>query len=306
MPASEPLPHFVDDLAGFDGLRAHYLDEGAHDSGQVFLCLHGQPSWSYLYRRMIPHFVAAGGRVIAPDLFGFGKSDKPSDEAFYAFTRHRDMLLAFVERLDLRNITLVVQDWGGILGLTLPIAAPARYSRLIVMNTTLGTGDVALSEGFLQWRAYANSQHDLDIARLMARSRPQLSPSEAAAYAAPFPDARYKAGVRRFPNLVPDNPDAEGAAISRAARTWWECAWRGDTFMAIGATDPVLGPAVMDQLRKHIRGCPSPLIHPTAGHFLQEWGNEIAPKALAEFTHADPDVQWPDRRIARSITSVFK
>jgi haloalkane dehalogenase len=274
-------PHYVDDLTGSDGLRLHYVDAGAPDSKQVFLCLHGQPTWSYLYRKMIPHFVAAGGRVVAPDLFGFGKSDKPADEAFYSFSRHRDSLLAFVEKLDLRNITLVVQDWGGLLGLTLPMADAPRYVRLIVMNTALGTGDVALGEGFLQWRAYANSQPDLDIAKLMARSCPQLSPAEAAAYAAPYPDARYKAGVRRFPNLVPDHPDADGAALSRAARAWWGNDWNGTSFMAIGAKDPVLGPPVMRELRKLIRACPEPFVHPTAGHFVQEWGDEIAPKALA-------------------------
>lgn len=280
-------PHYVDDLDGFAGLRLHYLDEGAPGAGQVFLCLHGQPTWSYLYRKMIPHFVAAGGRVVAPDFFGFGKSDKPADDGFYTFSRHRNMLLAFVERLDLRNITLVVQDWGGLLGLTLPMAAPQRYSRLIVMNTALGTGDIPLGEGFLQWRAYANSQPDLDIAKLMARSCPHLTPAEAAAYAAPFPDVRYKAGVRRFPNLVPDNPDADGAALSRDARTWWGREWKGKCFMAIGAADPVLGPPAMNYLRKLIRACPEPFIHPTAGHFVQEWGDEIAPRALAELARGD-------------------
>ena len=276
-------PHYLNDLNGFDGLRLHYLDEGTSVAERVFLCLHGQPTWSYLYRKMIPHFEKAGGRVVAPDLFGFGKSDKPVDEAFYTFSRHRDLLLAFVERLDLRNVTLVVQDWGGILGLTLPMSAPQRYSRLIVMNTTLATGDAPLGEGFLQWRAYANSQPDLDITRLMARACPQLSPAEAAAYGAPYPDIRYKAGVRRFPNLVPDRPDADGAAASRAARSWWRDDWKGSSFMAIGATDPVLGTPVMQRLRKQIHGCPESHIHPTAGHFVQEWGDEIALAALAHF-----------------------
>ncbi|MCX7171992.1 MAG: haloalkane dehalogenase [Proteobacteria bacterium] len=279
-------PNYLDDLNGFEGLRLHYLDEGPPDSEQVFLCLHGQPTWSYLYRKMIPHFVASGGRVVAPDLFGFGKSDKPAGEAFYTFSRHRDMLLAFVDRLDLQHITLVVQDWGGLLGLTLPVAGPRRYVRLIVMNTTLGTGDVELSKGFLQWRAYANTQPDLDVAKLMARSCPQLSASEAAAYGAPFPDIRYKAGVRRFPRLVPESVDDDGAAISRAARDWWGSAWNGSSFMAIGATDPVLWLPVMKHLRSLIRGCPEPFIHPTAGHFVQEWGDEIAAKALAEFARA--------------------
>ena len=283
LPGFPYLPNYIADLPGFEGLRMHYLDEGQADAGQVFLCLHGQPTWSYLYRKMIPKFVAAGGRVIAPDVFGFGRSDKPADESFYSFTRHREMLLALVERLDLRNITLVVQDWGGLLGLTLPIAAPQRYARLLVMNTGLGTGDVSLGAGFLQWRAYANSQPDLDIAKLMARSCPHLSAAEAAAYGAPYPDLHYKAGVRRFPNLVPDNVDADGAAISREARTWWGTEWQGQSFMAIGATDPVLGPPVMNYLRGLIKNCPEPFVHPVAGHFVQEWGDEIADAALAAF-----------------------
>ena len=276
-------PNYLNDLPDFEEMRVHYLDEGAQDSDQVFLCLHGQPTWSYLYRKMIPHFVAAGGRVVAPDLIGFGRSDKPEEESFYTFSRHRDMLLALVEKLDLQNITLVVQDWGGLLGLTLPMAQPHRYTRLVVMNTALATGDVPLGEGFMQWRAYANSQPDLDIAKLMARSCPQLTPAEAAAYGAPFPDIRYKAGVRRFPNLVPDHVDADGAAISRAARDWWGTQWTGRSFMAVGATDPVLGLAVMKGLRRLIHGCPEAFIHSTAGHFVQEWGDEIAPLALAEF-----------------------
>ncbi len=283
LPGYAFAPNYLDGLSGFEGLRVHYLDEGARDSDQVFLCLHGQPTWSYLYRKMIPHFVAAGGRVVAPDLPGFGRSDKPQDESFYSFSRHREMLLALVEQLDLQNITLVVQDWGGLLGLTLPLQAASRYTRLIIMNTALGTGDVPLGEGFLQWRAYANSQPDLDVAKLMARSCPQLSPGEAAAYGAPFPDASYKAGVRRFPNLVPDHVDADGAAISRAARDWWSSQWTGRSFMAVGATDPVLGLAVMKGMRRLIRGCPEPFVHPVAGHFVQEWGDEIAPRALAEF-----------------------
>ncbi len=235
---------------------------------------------------MIPHFLADGGRVVAPDFFGFGKSDKPADEAFYTFRRHRDTLLALVDALDLRNITLVDQDWGGLLGLTLPLVEPFRYRRLIVMNTTLGTGDVGLGEGFLRWRDYASKQPDLDVAMLMARSCPQLSPGEAAACSAPFPHARDKAGVRRFTNLVPDNPDAEGASISRAARSWWGREWTGNTFMVIGAMVPVLGPPDMARLKQLIRDCPEPHVHATAGHFVPEWGDEIAPLALAGLARA--------------------
>ena len=147
-----------------DGLRLHYVDEGPRDGRRTLLCLHGQPTWSYLYRRMIPVFVAAGDRVVAPDFLGFGRSDKPADEAIYTFDFHRDALLGLIEALDLRNIVLVVQDWGGLIGLTLPMAVPERYAALLVMNTTLGTGDAPLGEGFLAWRAFSNRNPDMDIA----------------------------------------------------------------------------------------------------------------------------------------------
>jgi haloalkane dehalogenase len=276
-------PHYVSSLPGFEGIRVHYLDEGPGDASATVLCLHGQPTWSYLYRKMVPVFVAAGQRVIAPDFIGFGRSDKPEDEAFYTFTRHRTMLLEFLRSLALSNLTLVVQDWGGLLGLTLPIALPGVVRRLIVMNTALATGDVPLGKGFTDWRAFANRNPDLDISALMLRAVPGLSTEEAQAYAAPFPDVRFKAGVRRFPNLVPEHPDDDGAAVSREARHWWSAQWDGASFMAVGALDPVLGPAAMNYLRKQIRGCPEALMMSGAGHFAQESGEVIARAALAAF-----------------------
>ena len=283
LPGFPYAPQYTSALPGFDGLRVHYVDEGPLDASTTVLCLHGQPTWSYLYRKMIPVLVAAGQRVVAPDLLGFGRSDKPEDEAFYTFTRHREMLLAFVRALDLTNVTLVVQDWGGLLGFTLPMELPGVVTRLIAMNTALGTGDVPLGKGFLDWRAFSNSRPDMDVAALMRRSVPALSEAEAHAYGAPFPDVRYKAGVRRFPNLVPEEPDQDGAAISREARAWWSTQWRGDSFMAVGMKDPVLGPPVMRQLRTLIRGCPEPLELADAGHFVQEQGDVVAAAALAAF-----------------------
>jgi haloalkane dehalogenase/tRNA(adenine34) deaminase len=287
LPGYDFAPHYLEDLPGTEGLRLHYLDEGPAEA-QVALCLHGQPTWSYLYRKMIPAFCAAGMRVLAPDFFGFGRSDKPVDEAIYTFDFHRAALLAFCERHRLRGATLVCQDWGGLLGLTLPMDLPGAFTRLIVMNTALATGDTPLTDGFLAWRAFNNSHPDMDIAGLMRRAVPGLTPAEAAAYAAPFPDARYKAGVRRFPNLVPDRPDAPGAAISRRAREWWGNTWSGQSFMAIGMQDPVLGPPAMHALRGQIRGCPPPLEVAEAGHFTQEAGAVIVHAALAHFagTHA--------------------
>lgn len=262
-------PHYLE----WRGLRVHYLDEGAGE--KVYLCLHGEPTWSYLYRKMIPPFVASGARVVAPDFIGFGRSDKPEDEAMYTFDFHRSFLLDFIQSLDLKRMTLVVQDWGGLLGLTLPMEMPERFERLLVMNTMLGTGDVPLTAGFLAWRAYVAKNPDLDCGKLLARTCPHLSEAEAAAYDAPFPDARYKAGVRRFPRLVPEKENDAGAQVSRRAREWLKNEWQGECFMAVGAKDPVLGVPAMRLLRTWIRNCPEPLIIGNGGHFLQEWGQEV-------------------------------
>ena len=272
-------PHYIDTLPGYEGLRVHYLDEGPRDAARTFLCLHGQPTWSFLYRKMIPVFVANGARVICPDWLGFGRSDKPTDDNVYTFHFHRNMMKAFVEALDLQNITLVCQDWGGILGLTLPMDMAKRFERLLVMNTAIPVGQ-SPGAGFDAWRAFNRSQPDLDIAGLMQRATSILSDEEAAAYAAPFPDQSYKAGVRRFPELVMTDPDMEGVETSKKAAAWWQSEWGGETFMAVGAQDPVLGVGQMDDLRATIKGCPPPMIIDDGGHFVQEWGEDIALAAL--------------------------
>jgi len=259
-----------------DGLRLHYADIGPRTARRTWLCLHGEPTWSYLYRRMIPVFAGRGDRVVAPDFLGFGRSDKPAEDGAYGFDFHRQSLIDLIEALDLRHIVLVVQDWGGLIGLTLPMVMPERFGALLVMNTMLGTGDEPLGRGFLDWRAFCNRNPDMDVARLMQRACPHLSDAEAAAYAAPYPDAAYKAGVRAFPNLVPDRSDAPGAALSRQARDFWRTAWTGKSLMAIGMKDPVLGPPVMRALHATIRNCPQPIEIAEGGHFLQEWGEGIA------------------------------
>ena len=283
LPGFPFAPHYVEGLGGYEGLRVHYLDENpAAPSGRVVLCLHGQPTWCYLYRKMIPVFTAAGHRVVAPDFLGFGRSDKPVEDAVYTFGFHRGMLLRFTETLDLRRVTLVVQDWGGLLGLTLPMEFPDRIDRLIVMNTGLGIGR-SPGPGFEAWKSFVASKPDFDVAALMKRSVPGLSDAEAAAYEAPFPDARYRAGVRRFPALVPVTPDMEGVAESQRAADFFRERWSGQSFMAIGMQDPVLGPPVMRALAHVIRGCPPPLELAHAGHFTQEHGREVAERALAAF-----------------------
>jgi haloalkane dehalogenase len=270
-------PHY---LTQSNGLRMHYLDEGEGD--RTFLCLHGQPSWSYLYRKMLPIF-AEKGRVIAPDLFGFGKSDKPTDQAVYTFDFHRSGLVELVETLDLQNVTLVCQDWGGLLGLTLPPFMAQRFNRLIIMNTGFATGEVPLGDGFKAWQLFNRSQPDMDIAALMQRGASVLSDAEAAAYGAPFPDVTYKAGVRQFPELVPGEPDAPGAKVSQQSRDWWRDTWSGQSFMAIGGSDPVITKNAMMHMHGLIRGCPPPMIVEEAGHFVQEWGEPIARAALKAF-----------------------
>lgn len=284
--------HRFADLPGFPhpahhvdvgGLRMAYVDVGPRDADTVYLCLHGEPTWSYLYRRMIPVLTAAGVRVVAPDLLGFGRSDKPVDDRDHTFDLHRDSLLALWRALDLRDVTLVVQDWGGLLGLTLPVEPDIadRTSRLLVMNTALATG-TSLGPGFDAWRAYAASTDDLPVGALMRRAEPALSAAEAAAYDAPFPDSTYKAGVRRLPQMVMTRPDMPGVDVSRRAADFWATRWTGPTFMAVGQRDPVLAP-VMPALRATIRGCPEPLVLPDAGHFPQEHGEVVARAALDHF-----------------------
>ncbi|KAJ9629348.1 hypothetical protein H2203_001721 [Taxawa tesnikishii (nom. ined.)] len=245
-------------------LRMAYIDESSGSepaATETFLCLHGQPTWSYLYRKMIPVFLnytATQGkatpsrRVIAPDLFGFGRSDKPTSEGHYTFHFHRNALLHLVREMDLQNITLVVQDWGGILGLTLPLEEPSRFKRLVVMNTTIATG-LKPSQGFLDWRDYSNRSPDMAIGRLIGRGAKHLSEAELQAYDIPFPGAEYKAGVRRFPNLVMIDESMEGADISRKAAELFKTQdlfGPKDIFMACGMRDPVLGPSVMRNLAR--------------------------------------------------------
>ena len=314
-------PHYLEQLPGYEGLRLHYVDAaptplttattasrsgdardhapGAaarppgtwappprHESPPVFLCLHGEPTWAYLYRKMIPVFTQAGCRVVVPDFFGFGRSDKPVEDQAYTFHFHRDALMRFIEALDLRNVVLVVQDWGGFIGLTLPMEYPDRITGLLIMNTDLPAGR-APSVAFYGFKAFMAMQRDPRVGWLMRRAVPGLSAAEAEAYAAPFPDARYKAGVRRFPRMVMVRPDMEGVEVTRAARDYLARNWSGPTFMAVGTRDPFLGPPVMNRLRETIQAAPEPL-RVRAGHFVQEAGREVAGAALGHFMGVHP------------------
>jgi haloalkane dehalogenase len=277
-------PKYVETLPGYEGLRTHYLDLGPRDAPQTFLCLHGEPTWCYLYRKMIPVMLASGARIIAPDFLGFGRSDKPASVEDYTFHFHRNFLLRFTEYLDLKNITLVVQDWGGMLGLTLPADAGfrARLSRLIVMNTVIPVG-TPLDPSFYEWRQMVRTTPDLQVGAHILSQTPHLSKAEVAAYDVPFPDVSYKCGVRSFPDLVMVEPGMEGIPEAMAASSFWSTDWNGQTFMAIGETDTNLGLKTMLPLRDAIQGCPEPLLLKDAGHFVQEWGEPVATAALRAF-----------------------
>lgn len=270
-------PNYVDTLTGFEGARMHYLDEGPRDAGRVYLCLHGEPTWSYLYRKMLPVFTAAGGRVVAPDLFGFGRSDKPA-ETVYSFDFHRRSLLRLIETLELSNITIVCQDWRGLLGLTLPLEIADRIGGVIAMNTILVTGDMPLPEAFVAWRQWAADHPDMDIGAAMRFLDDTLPDDIFDAYRAPFPDARSKAGPRSFPQLVPTGPDSPGVEISRRARDWWQNEWHGHALVACGVHDKILSLPVMQLLASWMKGCPPVLEVGEAGHFCQERGEIVARK----------------------------
>lgn len=252
-------------------LRMHYLDEGPPD-GEVVLLLHGEPSWSYLYRTMIPVLTAAGRRCVAPDLIGFGRSDKPADRGDYTYARHVEWLrAALFDRLDLTGITLVCQDWGGLLGLRLVGEHPDRFARVVAANTGLPTGDAELTDAFAAWQRFSQESPVFPIGSIVEGGcRTSFSPEVAAAYDAPFPDDTYKAGARSFPSLVPTTPEDPAAAANRAA--WQQLRKFEKPFVtAFSDGDPITagGEKILQREIPGATGRQHAVIV-GAGHFLQE------------------------------------
>lgn len=266
-----------------DGLRMACVDEG-EAAARPILLLHGEPSWSYLYRSMIPPLLAAGHRVIAPDLIGFGRSDKPTEREDYTYANHMRWLTTLVvDVLDLNDIVLFCQDWGGLLGLRLVAEHPERFAAVVASNTFLPTGDRDLGDGFRAWKEYSQIVPDFKVGQIVdGGSARALSDAEVAAYDAPFPDDAYKAGARQFPTLVPGTPDDPATPANRAA---WEALGRFDKpfVCAFGDQDPITRGADA-ALRAHIPGAAGQPHATIAGaaHFSQEdAGPELAEIVLA-------------------------
>ncbi|HEY5025048.1 MAG TPA: haloalkane dehalogenase [Acidimicrobiales bacterium] len=282
-------PHYVEVPSGEgDGrLRVHYLDEGPHSGTEKILLMHGEPSWSYLYRKMIGPLTGAGFRVIAPDLVGFGRSDKPADRGDYTYARHVEwMRTALFDELGLTDVTFVGQDWGGLIGLRLVAEHPDRFRRVVAANTGLPTGDLDMGEAFLAWRKFSQEVPSLPVGAIVGGgcvSDPP--PGVIAAYNAPFPDESYKEGARQFPVLVPSRPDDPAADANRRA---WEVLREFDKpfLCAFSDRDPITHGAerIFCDLVPGTRGQNHTTIT-DAGHFLQEDKGEDLATAVIDFVH---------------------
>jgi len=292
LPGYPFAPHYalVDERTAPNGtLRVHYVDEGPRDAAAVLL-LHGEPTWSYLYRKMIPVLVEAGHRTIAPDLVGFGRSDKPTERSDYTVSRHVGWMRAFIEELDLRDITLFAQDWGGIIGLRLVAEIGERFARVVIGNTGCPHPEepVEVPEALRAWRDFSSTDPEFSFAKLVGESTPGITASEAAAYDAPFPDESYKAGARQFPQLIPLQPDDPAGPAQRAA---WAalCKWEKPFLTTFSDGDPFTagGDLTFQENVPGASGQPHTTIR-DAGHFLQEnKGSEVA-RVVADFIAQTP------------------
>jgi haloalkane dehalogenase len=264
----------------------HFVDEGPTDAAPILL-MHGEPSWSYLYRKMIPVLTGAGHRTVAPDLPGFGRSDKPADRHDYTYQRHVDWMHAFLDATALTDITLVCQDWGGLIGLRLVAESPDRFARVVAANTFLPTGDNHPGDAFLAWRTYSQEVDDFKVGNIInGGCVSDLAPEIVAAYDAPFPDDSYKEGARQFPTLVPTTPDDPASEPNRRA---WEVLsrWEKPFLTAFSDSDPVTGGGdkVLQAKVPGTAGQPHTTIA-GGGHFLQEDKGEDLARVVADFVAA--------------------
>ncbi len=276
-------PHYLevsdDDLGT---LRIHFVDEGPRNA-PVVLCLHGEPSWSFLYRKMIPVFTAAGFRAVAPDLVGFGRSDKPASRSDYSYKKHVQWMKDWLDAAGLTDITLLGQDWGGLIGLRLVAENPGLFSRFSLSNAGLPTGDQAMSEAFDRWRQFSQQDPEFDIGNIVNQfGRGSLSEAEIMAYRAPFPSNEYKEGARQFPLLVPASPDDPAAEDNR--RAWQSLMqWDKPALMCFSDSDPITAGADRPFLKLVPGTRNQPHITLRGSHFIQEEDGETWAKAVVEW-----------------------
>jgi haloalkane dehalogenase len=289
LPGFPFAPHYLDvpDCEG-GSLRVHYVDEGSPDAEPVLL-LHGEPSWSFLYRTMVPIIAGAGLRAVVPDLVGFGRSDKPSKRTDYTYERHVDWMRSLVDQLGLSRITLFGQDWGGLIGLRLAAEEDGRFARIVAANTFLPTGDRRLGDAFLAWQRFSQETETFRVGRIVnGGCTTDLSPDVIAAYDAPFPDETYKEGARQFPTLVPTRPDDPASEANRRA---WEVLhrWEKPFLTAFSDSDPVTagGDRVLQREIPGTAGRQHTTIE-SAGHFLQEDRGEQLARVVVDFIEATP------------------
>ena len=291
LPGYQFSPNYltIDDSDGGE-LRVHYLDEGPRDADPVLL-MHGEPSWCYLYRKMIGPLTAAGHRVIAPDLVGFGRSDKPAERDDYTYQRHVNWMQQVLEQLALTNITLVCQDWGGLIGLRLVAENPDRFARVVAANTMLPTGDHHPGDAFLKWQEFSQNTPIFPAGKIIQTGLAlPISDDIVAAYDAPFPDESYKAGARQFPLLVPIRPDDPASEANRAA---WEVLkeWQKPFLTAFSDKDPITrgSDKVLQKLIPGAQGQEHVTID-DGGHFLQEDQGEKLAEVVVGFIGRTSDV----------------
>jgi haloalkane dehalogenase len=275
LPGFDYEPRYAD----VDGLRMHYVDEG---EGSPVVCFHGEPSWAYLYRHMLPPLVAGGHGVICPDLVGFGRSDKPTDQGWYSYERHVEQVAGTLAALDLTGATVVVQDWGGPIGLRWAVENADRVDRLVILNTGLFTG--RMSKGFLQWRAFVERNPDLPVGMVIqGATTTELAPATIAAYDAPFPTPESKAGAATFPLLVPVDADAPGAAEMIAVMDELS-RWEKPALVAFSDSDPVFPfPKAGQVFVDLIPGAGEQVPIEGGGHLLQEDRGDVIARRILDW-----------------------
>ena len=279
-------PKYEKNITGFEeyeDMRMAYIDTGNRDSELTFLMLHGSPTWSYMWRHFIKEIEKANFRAVAFDMPGFGRSDKPLDEEAYTFTSLRSSLICMIERLNLKNIVLVVHEWGGFLGLTIPMDMPELFDGIIIHNTTLATGTNLMSDSYTDWRNYIRDNPDLNIRAIMARTNKILNLKECNNYHAPFDSYESKVALRVMPKIFPNNQEKEGAEISNKAQDWLSNEFNGLALSISGMRDPLFPQDALNRFFNSINGINKLPGVDNAGHFLPEWAMEYGENLINQY-----------------------